>query len=63
MPQGVINAPSTFQRLMEKCMGDLNLKEVLVFLDDIIFSSTFEEHEKRLLRVLFKLRVWTKIIP
>lgn len=57
MPQGVTNAPSTFQRLMEKCMGDLHLKEVLVFLDDlIIFSSTLEEHENRLLRVLSRLR-------
>ncbi|KAK7886001.1 hypothetical protein WMY93_025622 [Mugilogobius chulae] len=57
MPQGVTNAPSTFQRLMEKCMGDLNLKEVLVFLDDIIiFSDTLEEHEKRLLRVLNRLK-------
>uniref|UniRef100_A0A672QH40 ribonuclease H n=1 Tax=Sinocyclocheilus grahami TaxID=75366 RepID=A0A672QH40_SINGR len=56
MPQGVTNAPSTFQRLMERCMGDLNLKEVLVFLDDIIiFSDTLEEHEKRLLRVLTRL--------
>lgn len=46
MPQGVTNAPSTFQRLMEKCMGDLHLKEVLVFLDDlIIFSNTLEEHK------------------
>lgn len=53
MPQGITNAPSTFQRLMEKCMGDLNLKEVLVFIDDlIIFSDTLEEHERRLLRVL-----------
>lgn len=43
MPQGITNAPSTFQRLMEKCMGSLNLKEVLVFLDDVIvFSSTLE---------------------
>ena len=57
MPQGVTNAPSTFQRLMEKCMGDLHLKEVLVFLDDlIIFSDTLEEHESRLLRVLHRLR-------
>ena len=56
MPQGVTNAPSTFQRLMERCMGDLHLKEVLVFLDDlIIFSDTLEEHERRLLRVLHRL--------
>ncbi|KAJ8381316.1 hypothetical protein SKAU_G00020940 [Synaphobranchus kaupii] len=57
MPQGITNAASTFQRLMEKCMGDINLKEVLVFLDDpIVFSSTLEEHKARLLHVLQRLR-------
>ncbi|TKS65786.1 Retrovirus-related Pol polyprotein [Collichthys lucidus] len=57
MPQGITNAPSTFQRLMERVMGSLNLKEVLVFLDDIIvFSSTLEEHEIRLKHVLQQLR-------
>lgn len=57
MPQGITNAPSTFQRLMEKCMKDINLKEVLVFLDDlIVFSSTLEEHEIRLTHVLERLR-------
>lgn len=57
MPQGVTNAPSTFQRLMEKCMSDIHLKEVLVFLDDlIVFSDTLEEHETRLIHVLNRLR-------
>lgn len=57
MPQGVTNAPSTFQRVMEKCMGSLNLKEVLVFLDDlIVFSDTLEEHERRLMHVLNRLK-------
>ncbi len=57
MPQGVTNAPSTFQRVMEKCMGSLNLKEVMVFLDDlIVFSATLEEHEERLMHVLGKLK-------
>lgn len=57
MPQGVTNAPSTFQRLMEKCMGNLHLKEVLVFLYDlIIFSNSLEEHERRLRRVMNRLR-------
>lgn len=57
MPQGITNAPSTFQRLMEKCMKDINLKEVLVFLDDlIVFSTSLEEHEARLLTVLQRLR-------
>lgn len=57
MPQGITNAPSTFQRLMEKCMGNLHLREVLVFLDNIIvFSSSLEEHESRLTHVLQQLR-------
>lgn len=54
MPQGITNAPSTFQRLMEKCMSDINLKEVL---DDlIVFSETLEQHETRLLHVLNRLK-------
>ena len=49
MAFGLTNAPSSFQRLMERCMGDLNLKECLIYLDDIIiFSKTFEEHIGRL---------------
>lgn len=57
MPQGITNAPSTFQRLMERCVGELNLKQALVFLDDlIVFSSTLEEHEERLLQVLGRLK-------
>lgn len=57
MPQGITNAPSTFQRLMERVMGSINLKDVLVFLDDIIvFSHSLEEHETRLKHVLQQLR-------
>ncbi|KAK7909681.1 hypothetical protein WMY93_014365 [Mugilogobius chulae] len=57
MPQGVTNAPGTFQRLMERCMGDMNLKEALVFIDDlIIFAPTLEEHERRLMKVLHRLK-------
>lgn len=57
MPQGVTNAPSTFQRLMERCVGDLHLSEVLVFLDYLImFSDTLEEHENRLMKVLNRLK-------
>lgn len=38
---------------MERCMGDLNRREALVFIDDlIVFSDTLEEHESRLLQVL-----------
>lgn len=65
MPQGVISTPSTFQRIMEKCMAGLNLKEVLVFLDDIIvFSQDLKEYEEILLRVLNRLRDYgLKLMP
>ena len=57
MPQGITNAPATFQRLMEKCMGDLLNNEVFVYLDDIVvFSKTKEEHEARLMHVLDRLQ-------
>lgn len=36
MPQGITGAPATFQRLMEKAVGDMNLLQVLVYLDDLI---------------------------
>ncbi|XP_056457197.1 uncharacterized protein LOC130391037 [Gadus chalcogrammus] len=56
MPQGITGAPATFQRLMEKAVGDMHLLEALVYLDDIIiFGKTLEEHEQRLFKVLDRL--------
>lgn len=56
MPQGITGAPATFQRLMEKAVGDMHLLQVLVYLADIIvFGKTLEEHEQRLLKVLDRL--------
>ena len=53
MAFGLTKAPATFQRLMERCLGDLNLRECLIFLDDIlIFSEFFKEHLERLEAVL-----------
>ncbi|KAL7824891.1 hypothetical protein SRHO_G00343510 [Serrasalmus rhombeus] len=57
MPQGVSGAPATFQRIMEKTVGDMNLLEVLVYLDDlVVFGATLEQHEQRLLKVLNRLK-------
>ena len=45
MPYGLCNAPATFQRLMQNCLGKLNLMFALVYLDDVImYSQTPEEH-------------------
>lgn len=56
MPQGVTGAPATFQRLMEKAVGDMHRLEVIVYLDDlIVFGRTLEEHEQRLLKVIVRL--------
>lgn len=53
MPQGITGAPTTFQRLMEKAIGDMNLIQVFVYFDDlIVFGKPLEEHEERLLKVL-----------
>ena len=55
MPFGLTNVPATFQRLMESCLGDMHLKWVIIYLDDIIiFSKTPKEHIERLREVYFK---------
>ena len=52
MPYGLCNAPATFQRLMQNCLGELNLTYALIYLDDVIVFSRTEEHLHRL-RVVF----------
>ena len=49
MPFGASNAPATFQRLMENCLGDLNFSWCVVYLDDIIvFGKSPDELLDRL---------------
>ena len=57
LPFGLTNSPATFQRLMQKIMGDLHLRSCLIYLDDIIiFSKTVQEHFSRLEEVLIRLK-------
>ena len=61
MPSGLTNVPATFQRLMESCLGELNLSWCIIYLDDIIvFSQTPEEQLVRLQTVVDK-GSWVKI--
>ena len=55
MPFGLTNAPATFQHLMESSLGDMHLKWCIIYLDDIIFSKTLEEHIQRLRGVFEKM--------
>ena len=56
MPFGATNAPATFQRLMDNCLGDLNMNWCIVYLDDIIiFSQDAASHIERLEAVFEKL--------
>ena len=49
MPFGLCNVLATFQRLMQNCLGKLNLIYCLIYLDNIIiFSQMAEEHLHRL---------------
>ena len=49
MPFGLCNAPPTFQRLMQNCLGELNLTYCLIYLGDVIvFSEMPEEHLQRM---------------
>lgn len=57
MPFGLCNAPSTFQRLMDTVLTNLDHEICLAYLDDIIvFSSNPESHLERLQRLFDRLR-------
>ena len=55
MPFGLCNAPSTFERLMEKVLAGLTWQICLVYLDDVIvYSKTVSEHIDRLEAIMQK---------
>ena len=64
MPFGLINAPATFQRLMEYALHDLQ-EFCVVYIDDIlIFNNTMEEHVQcvvHVLRRLMKHKLFVKV--
>ena len=56
MPFRLTNAPATFQRLIETCLGDLNLHWCIIYLDNtVIFSKDLASHLKRVKAVFWKL--------
>ena len=63
--EGLTNAPSTFQRLMNDLFEPYIGKFVAVYLDDIlVFSSTQEEHYEHLrivLDILYRAELYCKI--
>ena len=53
MPFKLCNAPTTFQRLMQNCLGKLNLTYCLIYLDDVITFSNNEDNHLHHMRVIF----------
>ena len=54
MPFGLSNVLATFQRLIQNCLGELNLTYSLIYLDDIIFILKTEEEYLHHLHLVFK---------
>ncbi|KAK7916332.1 hypothetical protein WMY93_012093 [Mugilogobius chulae] len=56
MPFGLCNAPATFQRLMQRCLGSMVNDSLLIYLDDIVvFSADFDSHIEHLEEVFRRL--------
>lgn len=57
MPFGLVNAPSVFQRTMNKILADAKVKYAIVYMDDILIPAhNFQEGLERLTEVLDLLR-------
>lgn len=53
MPFGLVNAPATFQRMVDQIFGDLRFSGVLCYLDDILVHSPTFRQTLTLLRTVF----------
>jgi hypothetical protein len=57
MPFGSMNAPATFQRLMDRVLNGMTWKQVLVYLDDVLlFSKLWSTHLESLRQVFSRLK-------
>ena len=54
MPFGLVNAPATFQRLMETCLVGLQLNWCIIYLNDIIVFLKIPKYHLVWLRAVFK---------
>src|SRR5882724_439977 len=56
MPEGLTNAPATFQRFMNNIFADMIDVIVIIYLDDIlIYLDNFSEHKAHVRKVLCRL--------
>ena len=53
MPFRLCNVPATFQRLMQNCLGELNLIHCLIYLDDVIVFLKIEVEHLQDLCIVF----------
>lgn len=55
MPFGLVNAPSTFQRAINKILGNARFKEAYAYMDDVIIPSKTIDEGLQILRDILSL--------
>ena len=57
MPYGLVNAPASFQRLMDAIFGDRTFLTLLIYLDDLLpYAKDFKQMLDRLEMIFLRLR-------
>ena len=54
MPFGLYNAPAMFQRLIQNCLGELNMTYSLIYFDDTIAFLKTEEEDLHCLHIVLE---------